>query len=321
MTRSRRHFLVDGTLILAAAGAAGWRGSRVLAADVLLGQSAERPVVRFGVVTDVHYADKPPAGTRFYRDSLPKMEAAVAALNDAARGDATGLAFGAVLGDFVDSAGATVSDESVAQEIAYLKTIEAAWARLGAERHYVLGNHCVDTLTKAEFQAHTAARPAPYAFDVPFRGADGALHVVVLDTCFTSAGAAYGRKNFDWRDSMMPESQVTWLARDLAQTPHPVIVLAHQRLDGSGDYHVRNAAQVRAALEGAAPKILAVLQGHSHRNFLGDVNGVPYCVLRAMVEAAGPANNAAAVVEVFADRSIAVRGHFQQASYAKLGSG
>jgi alkaline phosphatase len=316
---SRRHFLLDGTLILAGAAAgAGWPRRRVLAAEAILRQTSVRPVVRFGVITDVHYADKPPAGSRFYRDSLPKMQAAVAALNDRSRADATGLAFGAVLGDFVDSAGTTVSDESVAQEIGYLKTIEAEWARLRADRHYVLGNHCVDTLTKAEFAAHTAARPAPYAFDVPFRDADGALHVIVLDTCFTSAGAPYGRKNFDWRDSYMPDAQIEWLAKDLATARPPVIVLAHQRLDGSGDCHVRNAARVRAVLDAARPKIAAVLEGHSHRNFLGTVNGIPYCVIRAMVEAAGPENNALAIVELFADGSIAIRGEFQQASYATL---
>ncbi len=317
---SRRQFLLDGSLILAAAATGSvWpdRG-RVLAAERVLDQSAARPVVRFGILTDVHYADKPTAGTRFYRDSLAKMQVAVSALNDQARADATGLAFGAAIGDLVDSAGATVSDESVARELTYLKTIDAEWAKLGAERHYVLGNHCVDTLTKDEFAAATAARPAPYSFDVPFRGAQSALHVVALDACFNSAGAPYGRKNFDWRDSNIPESQIEWLAKDLAATRHPVIVLAHQRLDGSGDHHVKNAARVRGVLEGAAPKVLAVLQGHSHQNFVATVNGIPYCVLRAMVEAAGPDNNAFATVELFADLSIAIRGSFRQSSYAAL---
>ena len=315
---SRRLFLIDGTLILAGVA---WPRGRVLAAENVLRQSSARPVVRFGVITDVHYADKPPVGTRFYRDSLPKMQVAVAALNDIAKGDATGLAFGAMLGDLVDSAGATVSDESVARELGYLKTVDAEWARLGADRHYVLGNHCVDTLTKAEFAAETKARPAPYSFDVPFRGAEGALHVVAIDACFNTAGAPYGRKNFDWRDSNVPEAQIDWLAADLASTRHPVVVLAHQRLDGSGDHHVRNAARVRGVLESAAPKVLAVLEGHSHRNFLGTVNGIPYCVARAMVEAEGPANNAFATVELFADYSLAVRGRYQQTTYDKMTSG
>jgi alkaline phosphatase len=321
-SRSRRHFLARASLILAtAATSALWplRRQPVLAAEAVRRQSSARPVVRFGILTDVHYADKPTTtGTRFYRDSLAKMQVAVAALNERGKADATGLAFGAAIGDLVDSAGATVSDESIARELTYLKTIEAEWAKLGAERHYVLGNHCVDTLTKDEFNGATRARPAPYSFDVPFRGADGTLHVVALDACFTSAGAPYGRKNFDWRDSNIPDSQVEWLAKDLAATRHPVVVLAHQRLDGTGDHHVRNAARVRTVLEGAAPKVLAVLQGHSHQNFIATVNGIPYCVLRAMVEAAGPDNNAFATVELFADLSIAIRGSFRQTTYGAL---
>jgi alkaline phosphatase len=318
--RSRRHFLLDGTLILAAAagGLGPLRTRRLLAADAVSRQSSARPVVRIGVLTDVHYADKPTTGTRFYRDSLAKMQAAVAALNDRGRADATGMAFGAALGDLVDSAGATVSDESVARELTYLKTIETEWAKLGAERHYVLGNHCVDTLTKPEFAGVTRARPAPYSFDVPFRGAEGTLHVVALDACFNAAGAPYGRKNFDWRDSNIPDSQIEWLNNDLANTRHPVLVLAHQRLDGTGDHHVKNAACVRAVLEAASPKVLAVLQGHSHQNFAGTVNGIPYCVLRAMVEAPGADNNAFATVELFPDLSIAIRGSFRQTSYPSL---
>jgi hypothetical protein len=36
--------------------------------------------VSFGIITDVHYADAAPSGTRIYRDSLPKVEAAVATM-------------------------------------------------------------------------------------------------------------------------------------------------------------------------------------------------------------------------------------------------
>ena len=36
--------------------------------------SQQNPVsVKFGMVTDPHYADREPAGTRFYRESLQKM--------------------------------------------------------------------------------------------------------------------------------------------------------------------------------------------------------------------------------------------------------
>lgn len=39
-------------------------------------------VTSFGIVTDVHYADAAPSGTRIYRDSLPKVKAAMATFNE-----------------------------------------------------------------------------------------------------------------------------------------------------------------------------------------------------------------------------------------------
>ncbi len=42
--------------------------------------SKSRPV-RFGIVTDCHYADAEPVGTRFYRESLGKLAECVARMN------------------------------------------------------------------------------------------------------------------------------------------------------------------------------------------------------------------------------------------------
>lgn len=320
---TRRHFLIRGAIVLAGASFGGIvRPGRLLAAQAVAGDVAIAPVLRFGVVTDIHYAEKDAAGTRVYRDSLAKMKTAVAALNDAAKKVPLGLAFAVTLGDMVDYAGDDLSAPNIATEIGWLKTIEAEWAKVNTERHYVLGNHCVYTLTKAEFFANTRARPAPYSFDVPFHGATGAAHFIVLDACFTAGDAPYGRRNADWRDTNLPAAQIDWLAADLAKTKNPVIIFVHQRLDGAtangaGDFQVKNAAAARAVLEKSG-QVLAVFQGHSHQNYLDTVGGLPYCVLRAMVEDPGAPNNAFATVEIFADHSLAIRGNYRQANYDHL---
>lgn len=54
-------------------------------------------VARFGIVTDVHYADVDPIATRFYRDSLAKMRQATAHFSGA------GCDFIIELGDFKDT--------------------------------------------------------------------------------------------------------------------------------------------------------------------------------------------------------------------------
>jgi len=320
----RRHFLIRGSIILAGAALSGcaWRPEQTQAGQTLTGDANHTPVLRFGVVTDIHHADKPPAGTRIYRDSLAKMQVAVAGLNVAAQKDSLGLAFAITLGDMVDTAGDDLNEENIAKEIGLLKAIEAEWAKVAVERHYVLGNHCVYTLTKEEFFANTKARPAPYSFDIPFQGTSGAMHFVVLDACFKADGTPYGRRNADWRDTHLPASQGQWLADDLAQTKNPVLIFVHQRLDGAPDFdgdnlNIKNAAEIRPILEKSG-RVLAVLQGHSHQNFLTTVGGIPYCVLRAMVEDPGPPNNAFGTVEIFADHSIAIHGNFRQSSYDSL---
>ena len=62
----RRAFLKHGTLVLTAASL---RTAKLLANE-------DAPRLRFGLVTDLHYADKSPAGTRHYRETLAKLEEA-----------------------------------------------------------------------------------------------------------------------------------------------------------------------------------------------------------------------------------------------------
>ena len=59
---TRRAFVRQGTLFLA--------GSSFVGSEVS-GFADAKPEVRIGPVTDRHYADKPPAGTRYYRESQP----------------------------------------------------------------------------------------------------------------------------------------------------------------------------------------------------------------------------------------------------------
>src|SRR5687768_2631816 len=122
----RRAFLSSGSLVLAA-------GLDLVPPPALLaaGDRASGGV-RVGLVTDLHYADKPPAGTRHYRESLAKLAEAAAQFAKHTP------AFVVELGDLIDAA------DSVDAEQAYLKRIDKEFAAVSEARHYVLGNHCVD---------------------------------------------------------------------------------------------------------------------------------------------------------------------------------
>ena len=286
---SRRTFLQQGAVLVA-----GPCLAKVALADPE--EAAQKPLVRIGMVTDLHYADKPPGGSRHYRETLRKLDEAA---KQFAKDDVN---FVVELGDFIDAA------DSLETEKAYLATIKKRYAATPAQHHYVLGNHCVHALTKPEFLELVGQRKSYYSFDV------GGCHFVVLDACFRSDGKPYGRKNFDWTDANVPAAEIEWLRADLKSTPHKTVAFIHQRLDVEGHHGVKNAAEVRRVLEKSG-KVLAVFQGHYHRNDLKRVGGIHYCTLAAMVEGGGPDANAYAVVDILPDDAIHITGFGAQKSY------
>jgi len=270
----RRAFLQQGSLVLGASLTVSGLATSTLAEDAKV-KSIEH--LRIGLVTDLHYADKPAGGSRHYRETLGKLATAGEQFSKSK------LNFVVELGDLVDKA------DSVETELGYLKRVNAEFKKIHSERHYVLGNHCIATLTKAEFLGEVEQKKSYYSFNV------GGYHFVVLDSCFRSDGVAYARGNFKWTDANIPRSQLDWLAADLAATTLPTIVFAHQRLDVSTAHGVKNCVEVRKILE-SSKRVLAVFQGHSHKNDYHEINGIHYCTLVAMVEGAGTENNGFSVL-------------------------
>jgi alkaline phosphatase len=280
---SRRAAIAHGTLVLSATKL---DLQSLIAAD-------GSPPLRVGLVTDLHHADKPPAGTRHYRQTLTKLEEAAGQF---ARDEPDLIV---ELGDLIDAA------DSVDQEKRYLETVNREFSAICPERHYVLGNHCVFSLNKDEFLDGVGQPRSFYSFD------RGGYHFVVLDSCFRSDGQPYGRKNFHWTDANVPPEELDWLASDLGANVKPVVVFAHQRLDVSGNHGVNNNAAVRRILESAG-NVRAVFQGHSHGNDYQEIGGIHYCTLVAMVEGAGAANNGYSVLSLEADGTLRLTGFRKQ---------
>ena len=282
----RRAFLKHGTLVLAAASVNSTKAV----------ENKEAQNLRVGLITDLHYAEKAPAGTRHYRETLGKLREA------AKQFEQDRPAFIVELGDLIDAA------DSVEVEQSYLKTINREFSTICKERHYVLGNHCVDTLRKEEFLGGVEQEKSYYSFD-----RDG-FHFVVLDSCFRSDGQPYGRKNSEWTDTNIPAAELEWLEGDLKVNDKPVIVFAHQRLDVSNNHGVKNNADVRTIFESSS-KVLAVFQGHSHQNDLTEIGGIHYCTLVAMVEGSSAENNGYSLMEIEPNGTIHLTGFRKQKSH------
>jgi alkaline phosphatase len=289
---NRRAFIRNGSLFLLGAGLGSSTVGGLFAEDF-----AAKRRVRMGLVTDMHYADKAPAGSRHYRESLAKLSEAAEQFQKQKPEHVVEL------GDLIDAA------DSVAVEKGYLKRINTEFAALPGKKHYVLGNHCVYTLMKDEFLAGVGQKKSYYSFN------SGGFHFVVLDSCFRGDGKPYGRRNFQWTDPNIPAAEVEWLKADLKSAKGQTIVFAHQRLDVSNHYGVKNAAEVRKVLENSG-KVLAVFQGHSHKNDYKEIAGIHYCVLAAMIEGSGAENNGYSIMDIFEGGSIRITGFRKQKNRA-----
>lgn len=293
------HWIVTRRDFLRASGAA-------LAALPMLrigtARAGEAAVVRFGMVTDCHYADREPAGSRHYRQSLEKLGECVDFMNGQR------LGFLIELGDMKDEA----AQPDEAQTLVYLQEIERVFAGFGGPRYHVLGNHDMDSISKAQFMTHVENTGIPadqthYSFDA------ASQHYVVLDANYTGGGADYDHGNFDWTDANIPGGQLDWLRGDLEKAESPAVVFCHQRLDGTGDLFVNNAEAVRAVLE-ASGKVLGVFHGHHHAGDYMLINDIHYYTLKAVVEGEGSENSAYAIVEIDGAGNMTVKGYRQAVS-------
>jgi predicted phosphodiesterase len=250
------------------------------------------PKIRFGMVTDPHYADADTKGTRHYRESLSKLNECVTFMNEQK------VDFLIELGDLKDQ------DPSANEQntLKYLQTIEAVFKKFKGPRYHVLGNHDMDSISKQQFLSHaknTGITPnaSYYSFD------QKGLHFVVLDANYISDGSDYDHGNFSWTDANIPNTQIEWLKKDLASTTKPTIVFVHQPLDGNTKHCVKNAEQVRHILE-HNKNVLAAFHGHNHVGNYSLIEGIHYYTLKAVIEGSGEENNAYAIVEIYDDRVV-----------------
>ena len=253
--------------------------------------------VRFGIVTDCHYADADTVGTRYYRDSLDKLVECVEVMNRQR------VDFLVELGDFKDQNTPPIEQKT----LSYLQAIENVFRKFNGPTYHVLGNHDADSLSKTQFLANienTGINPSRSYYSFDYNG----VHFVVLDANYKSDGTDYDRGNFDWTDANIPPAELQWLKQDLAVSRGAVIVLIHQLLDGAGSYYVKNAVEVQQVLEQSG-KVLAVFQGHHHDGGYSRIKGIHYYTLKALVEGPSTENNSYAIVEVLPDMSIIVTGY------------
>ena len=256
-----------------------------------------QPDFRFGVMTDIHYGDKPDAHfpTRYYRQSLDRLKDCVADLNT------RDLAFAIQCGDIIDGYGDKDGPDPKAKSLADLDTVLAEYKKLNCGQFHVLGNHCIRAGMMEV--CDTLALPGGYyAFGHP--KAPGWQFVVLDGNGLMVPGRA--------------KTQVAWLDATLKQAKadkKKVIVFCHQPLVAGLLPHTEPPPDSPALklIEGSGC-VVACFYGHEHLAHYSFKNGIHHVILAAMVES--PKDGAYGVVEVYADHFRLV-GHGRQPSMTK----
>ncbi|MFC1838236.1 metallophosphoesterase [Thermodesulfobacteriota bacterium] len=253
--------------------------------------------IRFGIVTDSHYADADPQYNRYFRESIEKMTECVELMNRQK------VDFLIELGDFKDQNTPPAEQKT----ISYLQAIERSFQKFNGPKYHVLGNHDVDSISKEQYlktitNTGISTPSTYYSFDRK------GVHFIVLDANFLEDGTDYDHGNYKWNETFISDAELDWLRKDLAGTGLPAIVFSHQQLGGLGMTDIQNAETVRAILQESG-KVLAGFDGHNHNGGHNKIEGIHYYTLKAMVDGSGSKNSSYAIVEITPDRNIVVTGY------------
>ncbi|MGC4091711.1 MAG: metallophosphoesterase [Polyangiaceae bacterium] len=226
--------------------------------------------MRFALITDVHFGPR-----AFYDGKLRKLTDRAGELSTrfVERMNAVEKPELVVnLGDVIEDADRERDLDEYAKFVSILGGLDAT------VRH-VAGNHDQVNLSAADLcglWGHTGE--LFYSFDL------GGVHFVALRTDEVKDKGVH-----------LPPEQIDFVARDLAATRSPSIVLMHhpaseQRLHGNRWFerapHLCRVAErgaLRKVLE-ASGKVVAVFNGHVHWNHLDVIRGIPYITLQSLTE-------------------------------------
>jgi manganese-dependent ADP-ribose/CDP-alcohol diphosphatase len=276
--------------------AAGLPFSAARAAESVAGGE---PLLSFGLITDLQFADVPPAGERHYRESPEKLKAAIAWLAE------KNLPFTLHLGDLID------------RDFESFDQILPLFEALGHPVHHLLGNHDYEV---AEAQKQGVARklgmPADY-----YSFSRSRVRFVMLDTNEVSlykhpagspeslaaekillalqARKAPGGKK--WNGGLSA-SQLAWLDGQLAEADaagQVAIVCGHHPLLPAESHQAWNADEVLAVID-RHPSLRAYFNGHNHTGAELVRNGVPFITFKSILQK--PGITAYSVIRLFADR-------------------
>jgi manganese-dependent ADP-ribose/CDP-alcohol diphosphatase len=257
-----------------------------------------KPILSFGIVTDVHYCNENPSGTRYYKSSLIKLKEAL-------------TSFKANKTDFVINLGDLI-DKNFDSYIPVMHILDSSQLKV----YNVTGNHdyYIDHKYIKSIPALAENRSGFYSFErqgfrfIFLNGNEVSTYSTRNKKIIEAANGMISKLNkkgeLNGRDNngAIGADQIVWLTSQLdeaAAKSEKVFIFCHFPLFPQGEWNLLNSRDVLQILNGYK-NIIAWFNGHNHSGNYGNFNMIHFVTLKAMVET--ERNNSFSVVEVYGNK-------------------
>lgn len=263
---------------------------------------------RFGLISDPQFAPVVPnaTGTRYYGNSLWKLDAAIAELNTH-----DDLEFVVTLGDIIDRHWESYS---------YIMPV---YDRLKHPKHFLLGNHDYDYPPEwLPSVLRTVGMPAPY-YDFAVKG----VRFIVVDGSDVSTFStpkddprralaekrlaelkAAGAENAQTWNGSLSDTQFAWLEERLQASKaagERAILLCHYPIFPANEHNLWDSARLVELMQ-KYPHCAAWFNGHNHAGNYGAIGKQHFVNFRGMVDT--PDTSCFAIVTIEENR-ILIQGY------------
>lgn len=262
-----------------------------------------KPIMRIGLVADIQYADAATRGTRYYRNSLQKLETCVSDLN------AQQVQFSLNLGDVTDR-----NPKDLDSVLLVLK-------KLKKPIYTTPGNHDYHGVTDNKALFAKLHMPSEYyAFErkgwlfvmlntnevASYANVEGTWKEKELKQMMDSIKLAKGINGEEYNGGISSQ-QLKWLDGQLAKAQNrqlKVLIFSHHPLDFSRGFTALNSKEILDIISKYSC-VKGLFAGHHHTGDFGYHLKVPCITLEGMVETAD--KNAYGILEIYPD-SFEVKG-------------
>lgn len=256
------------------------------------------PLIRFGLIADIQYADSKPEGHRFYQNSLMKLENCIRCLNG------QNVQFTINLGDIID------------RNLSDFDSVSACLKRLDNKIYHTTGNHDYKGVTNNKVLYKKLNMPSEY---YSFKKKNWVFIVLNTNEVSAYANVAGTKKEHElsvmlnrikstggiqgatWNGGISSK-QLEWLNKLLAEcekSADNVLIFSHHPLYPATEFVALNNMEIIDVI-GNYSCVKAIFSGHHHTGGFAYYKGIPVVTVEGMVETKD--ENAFGIVELYNDK-------------------